>query len=160
MEQRDYFDDLVPTFNEKPHTRKVNAVNQDFFKLERKKKIQWNTTTPEASPFILFYLPSMNEPLELRNTAVITLGRSDKYSGFTPTVDTSEHHGALLGVSRHHAQIVYRDGYYYVSDLGSTNGTWVNDTRVSLGSEVQLAAGDTLRLGHLMIHIGGCGKAS
>ncbi len=34
-------------------------------------------------------------------------------------------------VSRHHCEIVYKDGHYELNDLGSTNGTYVNGVRVT-----------------------------
>ena len=33
-------------------------------------------------------------------------------------------------VSRHHCEVVYKDGHYELNDLGSTNGTYLNGTRV------------------------------
>jgi anti-anti-sigma factor len=48
-------------------------------------------------------------------------------------------------VSRRHAQLLYRDGRYYVVDLGSSNGTTVNGRPVT--QPVPLAAGDCLQLG-------------
>ncbi len=36
-----------------------------------------------------------------------------------------------LAVSRKHAQIVRRDGALFVEDTGSSNGTWLNGTRIS-----------------------------
>jgi DNA-binding NtrC family response regulator len=47
-------------------------------------------------------------------------------------------------VSRHHCEIVVRDGTYVVRDLGSTNGTCVDGVRVY---EAILEAGMTLALG-------------
>jgi len=47
-------------------------------------------------------------------------------------------------VSRHHASIECRNGSYLLRDLGSQNGTWLGDRRVT---EASLAGGDTLRLG-------------
>ncbi len=34
-------------------------------------------------------------------------------------------------VSRHHCEILYKDGHYELRDLGSTNGTYVDGTRVT-----------------------------
>src|SRR5829696_5811007 len=48
-------------------------------------------------------------------------------------------------VSRRHAQITPGRGAYVVSDLGSTNGTMVNGTRIS--TETRLNDGDILRFG-------------
>ena len=33
-------------------------------------------------------------------------------------------------VSRRHAQVVYKDGAYYVEDLDSRNGTFLNDQQI------------------------------
>jgi len=48
-------------------------------------------------------------------------------------------------VSRRHAQIAPGRGAYVVSDLGSTNGTMVNGTRISM--ETRLNDGDILSFG-------------
>jgi Protein of unknown function (DUF3662)/FHA domain len=49
-------------------------------------------------------------------------------------------------VSRHHAQLRYRSRRFWVADLGSTNGTFVNSERIS---ERALRSGDVLSLGGL-----------
>lgn len=47
-------------------------------------------------------------------------------------------------VSRHHATIEARNGAFHLRDLGSQNGTYVGEHRVT---EAQLRDGDTVRLG-------------
>jgi pSer/pThr/pTyr-binding forkhead associated (FHA) protein len=47
--------------------------------------------------------------------------------------------------SQFHARIYRRDGSWYVEDLGSTNGTYLNQKRITSPSE--LRAGDKLRVG-------------
>jgi len=49
-------------------------------------------------------------------------------------------------VSRHHAQLRYRARRFWIADLGSTNGTYVNDEQVA---ERSLRDGDTISLGGL-----------
>lgn len=49
-------------------------------------------------------------------------------------------------VSRHHAELRYKTRRFWVSDLGSTNGTFVNGERVT---EQALRSGDTISLGGL-----------
>ena len=48
-------------------------------------------------------------------------------------------------LSRHHARIEFRDGSYWLSDLGSQNGTVVNDRPLSEAHRLQ--AGDSIELG-------------
>lgn len=49
-------------------------------------------------------------------------------------------------VSRHHAQLRYRARRFWLTDLGSTNGTFVNGERIN---ETALRDGDTVSLGGL-----------
>jgi pSer/pThr/pTyr-binding forkhead associated (FHA) protein len=49
-------------------------------------------------------------------------------------------------VSRHHAQLRYRARRFWLSDLGSTNGTFINGEQVA---EQALRDGDTISLGGL-----------
>jgi hypothetical protein len=47
--------------------------------------------------------------------------------------------------SGRHARISERDGFFYVEDMGSTNGTYLNGKR--LGSRERLRANDRIRIG-------------
>jgi predicted component of type VI protein secretion system len=52
-------------------------------------------------------------------------------------------------VSRHHTRIFYKDGLYYIEDLGSRNGTLVNGESVkmqTIASEDRIQIGETLLL--------------
>lgn len=48
-------------------------------------------------------------------------------------------------VSSIHAQIEYDEGCYYVEDLNSTNGTYLNDTALSYKQRKKLSPGDEVR---------------
>ncbi|MFZ5641141.1 MAG: FhaA domain-containing protein [Bacillota bacterium] len=48
------------------------------------------------------------------------------------------------GISRDHARIDFKDGSYYITDLGSTNGTIVNGAKIS---SRKLVPGDVIKLG-------------
>ncbi len=50
-----------------------------------------------------------------------------------------------LAVSREHAHILCRDGGYFVEDVGSSNGTFVNGKRIS--GRLPLTEKDTLQIG-------------
>lgn len=52
-------------------------------------------------------------------------------------------------VSRRHAELTPDDGKWWLRDLESANGTWVNGYRIT--SRVQLAAGDQIRCGSTLM---------
>jgi len=55
----------------------------------------------------------------------------------------------VKGVSRRHARIVAEDGRYTLEDLGSKNGTYLDERR--LAGPASLADGDTFGLGRTML---------
>jgi serine phosphatase RsbU (regulator of sigma subunit)/pSer/pThr/pTyr-binding forkhead associated (FHA) protein len=50
-----------------------------------------------------------------------------------------------LAVSRHHARVLCERGHYFIEDLGSSNGTFLNGTRVN--GRVPLTERDVLQIG-------------
>jgi len=56
-----------------------------------------------------------------------------------------------LTVSGRHARLVYQKGHWFVEDLQSRNGTFLN--REPVLSQVVLADGDELRVGQVIIQI-------
>ncbi|MDR2137652.1 MAG: FHA domain-containing protein [Synergistaceae bacterium] len=49
-------------------------------------------------------------------------------------------------VSRRHAKVDFRDESWWIEDLNSTNGTWVNGSRLDPGRSHPLKKGDTVAL--------------
>ncbi|MGH3993875.1 MAG: FHA domain-containing protein [Pseudonocardiaceae bacterium] len=60
-------------------------------------------------------------------------------------------------VSRHHARITPTDGGAVVRDLGSTNGTYVNDQ--PLHGERSIASGDRIRFGLTVLGLRAAGES-
>ena len=54
-------------------------------------------------------------------------------------------------VSQVHARLYPKDGAWYVEDLGSTNGTLLNDRRVDAPLEVH--AGDVVKVGKTVLEL-------
>jgi hypothetical protein len=63
-----------------------------------------------------------------------------------------------LSVSRRHARIAYRQGGYWLSDLGSMGGTWVNGTR--LNAPRRIAAGEVIDIGLCRLTVSSVGGAA
>ncbi|MBS1252343.1 MAG: FHA domain-containing protein FhaB [Anaerolineales bacterium] len=53
--------------------------------------------------------------------------------------------------SGEHALISTRDGHWWLEDLGSTNGTYLNDTSVE--APTIIARGDIIRVGHVQLKL-------
>lgn len=75
--------------------------------------------------------------LQISQTRVITIGRQ---AGVSLLLDHSS-------VSRRHAEIAYANGQYALRDLGSSNGTFVNDTRLEPKSVHILTQDERVRFG-------------
>lgn len=104
----------------------------------------------ELRPGLLaLYVMGEKEPILLEGQTA-TLGRI-VFGEPAPTVDLTDHHGRLLGVSRQHAMIHPVDNGYSLEDLDSSNGTWLNDKRVEPHQLVPLHSGDLIRLGQLVL---------
>jgi hypothetical protein len=54
-------------------------------------------------------------------------------------------------VSREHAQILMRDGKFFLSDMGSTNGTFLNNEEVK--GEFEVKSGDVIRIGNSIFRL-------
>lgn len=63
-----------------------------------------------------------------------------------------------LSVSRRHARIAYRQGGYWISDLGSMGGTWVEGTR--LNAPRRIASGEVVDIGLCRLTVSFAGGAA
>lgn len=86
------------------------------------------------SCLVCIYGPGLGHRFELKD-GEITIGR-DVVNDIQVDLDN---------VSRRHAKVSRREGKVYVSDLGSTNGTFVNDKEVRQAAE--LRSGDLVKTG-------------
>jgi CRP-like cAMP-binding protein len=76
-----------------------------------------------------------------------TIGRADPVTGILPDVDLTPV-DTNRSVSRRHAKIIRSGGEYHVlEEVGTVNGTFVNDQRIPTGVPVTLHNGDLLKIG-------------
>jgi hypothetical protein len=77
----------------------------------------------------------------------ITIGRVDPHRGIRPDVDLTKYDPASR-ISRRHARITSRGSQFFVEDLGSANGTFVNgQKRLKPQEPYPLSAGDVVKIG-------------
>jgi CRP-like cAMP-binding protein len=76
-----------------------------------------------------------------------TIGRADPVTGILPDVDLTPVDNNR-SVSRRHAKIIKTGSDYHVlEEVGTVNGTYVNDQRIPTGVPVTLHNGDLLKIG-------------
>jgi hypothetical protein len=79
------------------------------------------------------------------------VGRTDPQRGIYPDIDLSPYGGDKSGVSRRHARLVTQGGRRWISDLNSTNFTFLNGEKLEPGGYYPLTSGDQVRLGLLTL---------
>ncbi len=79
------------------------------------------------------------------------LGRVSKDQSILPDVDLEPYQAYKSGVSRLHARIKVEQQAMWITDLGSANGTRVNDQKLTPQQEFPLGDKDIVRLGRLSI---------
>ena len=78
----------------------------------------------------------------------LVIGRGDKSSKNVPDLDLEPLDGEHV-ISRQHAEIEHQAGITLIHDLGSRNGTFVNDKRLEARDAEHLKDGDSVRFGHI-----------
>ena len=97
--------------------------------------------------------------IPLRGQQDYILGRAEATQAILPDIDLNRYGAHEKGVSRLHCHLRFEGTSLLAIDLGSANGTFVNDARVLPDHPAILSDGDILRLGNLIIevtrHLGG-----
>lgn len=75
------------------------------------------------------------------------IGRSDPVTGILPDIDLTSVDNNR-SVSRRHAKILNKNGQYFIlEEVGTVNGTYVNDQKIPTGVPTELKNGDRVRIG-------------
>jgi serine/threonine-protein kinase len=89
----------------------------------------------------------MSAQFPLNSEGESFIGRMDPNRGIRPEVDLSKYDPAAR-VSRRHAKIIVQGNQFFIEDLGSANGTFINGSvRLAQGKPHMLVSGDELKLG-------------
>lgn len=81
------------------------------------------------------------------------LGRRDPTTGATPEVDLTSYAGYRMGVSRRHSSLALENNRLNLWDLGSSNGTFINGTRLTPHQPSPVRDGDEVRLGQMVLRL-------
>lgn len=109
---------------------------------------------PFAEPLsITFVIPSSRRRFNIEMTDQLRVGRPDYDSGIMPELNMAVYNADEMGVSRMHAVIQASNQGLVLIDLGSTNGTLLNNSPLSPQLPYPLKNGDEIRFGDLLVHI-------
>lgn len=100
---------------------------------------------------LALYVMGEEQPVLIRQQETVNIGRSTPVDREFPEVDLAPFQAHLRGVSRFHAQLIPTDEGYSLVDLDSTNGTWINETRLVANDPQPLNNGDMIRLGQFVM---------
>jgi hypothetical protein len=108
--------------------------------------------SPKADQTAVFVMPVVDSPqATIREVRPDGTSHSFVVDGRPLTIGRAPDNGLVLRdtrASRHHARLYGRRGALLLADLGSTNGSWVNDRRIE---EIALGEGDRIRVGDTIL---------
>ena len=131
---------------ERPTRRMPNLEDHEHI-------IKWGTATLGLDAQIKLHVLGMPAPIVVQLNRTIVLGRADHETPTELNIDLSPYQAVEYGVSRQHATLELLRKTVMLTDLGSTNGTFLNEQRVQPQQRRVVRDNDELRLGKLVIHV-------
>lgn len=114
---------------------------------------RWGTASLGAESKIKLMVVGMSEPLVVHLDRPMILGRSDLETGFEVDVDLTPYGAAEHGVSRQHVSLELLRKTVMITDLNSTNGTYLNEQRLLPHQRRVVRDSDEIRLGKLVLRV-------
>ena len=96
---------------------------------------------PPGPTSVLVYAKGEGKPRSVKVAASMVMGRAPECELLLDDTYVSQQHARLFG----------KNGSWYVEDLGSTNGTFVNEQRLAAPAMVQ--PGDRIRVGQTVLEL-------
>jgi len=109
------------------------------------------TGSPVANSLINLHIMRSGQILPMVGQDSFSVGRVSEGQSILPDIDLTPFEAYSQGVSRLHATIQINKNDIFITDLGSSNGTWVNKNKLSPHENVPISHGDILVLGKLKI---------
>ncbi len=134
--------------------KEVTGIHDDAFKVLPERLSESEVTRKNAWKFVLVSPDDAAEPIAIQAVGDVIIGRSEE--GVTPDLDLTAHQeNAPRSISRVHAVIRPGEKHLTLTDLGSTNGTFINGEKLVAGRPITLSNKMTLTFGkaHLQVQL-------
>jgi hypothetical protein len=105
------------------------------------------------SSWISLHMVDSGQIVPLADREEFTLGRITEGQPIMPDVDLSPYNAYANGVSRLHAVLKREGEKATLTDLGSSNGTYINGNRIIPHTEQPINHGDLVYLGKLKFQV-------
>lgn len=102
---------------------------------------------------VLFVAGYSDAPIVLTVQQATTFGRAAGTGGLKAHIDLTRYEAANSGVSRIHMTLHFKDNQFFVEDMDSVNGTYLNGDPVKPKTMTPVGNADEIRLGQLRMYI-------
>lgn len=102
---------------------------------------------------LMLQIHGMIEQRGVTDNFSLILGRADPSKNFVPDIDLSLYAPSDNGISRRHVRLHVEGENLYVTDLESTNGTFLRGERLKPNEPTPIYRGDELVLGKLALKV-------
>lgn len=165
------------TIEEKLEQQEKRADRRSMRKEEKQRKSGQNQETKEDSP-LQYDQPGREERKPIGATVVLCEGEEEYQPHLSLiSMNPRERNSVVLmndsyiigklknksdvcvdhpSISRIHARIEKEGGSYYLQDMNSTNGTFVNGRRLGVNEKVEIQLSDEIRFADLGYYVGRC----
>ena len=125
-------------------TSEISAIEHPRSSSRPMSPVSESATQLQLQRIILFHVQSGDDIELSQNSDIIRIGKPN--SQIPPDIDVSGFPDSNI-VSRIHANIRVEGDTYFIEDLGSSNGTYINHKPLLTGNRHRLRCGDRISLG-------------
>ena len=113
----------------------------------------WGKATFDEQDQVIIHVKDAGDPIVVQFEKEFLIGRSRKGDDAALDLDLAPYGGQKMGVSRVHAALRHGDNELQIVDLGSTNGTYLNEEPIPQNRPHTIRNGDMIRLGQLVLYV-------
>jgi hypothetical protein len=145
-----YADKTVTT---RRNPRETGLLGSDAGQVAKPSTVPQGTATLGDTREVILVVRGMIERVMIREQHEVKLGRFEPSMRNPDELDLTPYGAMDRGVSRVHARIHIENNQLFITDLASTNGTYIGGVKVPANVATPLRKGDELTLGRLPIQV-------